>query len=83
MKIAVSGYAGSGKTYLSDYLSNKMNIPVLHLESIKWDKEWKPIDDTVVLPQVSKFMENEDWIIDGYYKYLLYDERLEQADSII
>ena len=83
MKIAVSGYAGSGKTYLSDYLSNKMNIPVLHLDSIKWDKEWKPIDDAVVLPQVSKFMENEDWIIDGYYKYLLYDERLEQADSII
>ncbi len=83
MKIAVLGYAGSGKTYLSDYLSNIMNIPVLHLDSIKWNKEWKPIDDAVVLPQVSKFMENDDWIIDGYYKYLLYDERLEKADQIV
>lgn len=83
MKIAVLGYAGIGKTYLSDIISEKKNIPVLHLDEIKWDKEWKPIDDSTVLPQVAEFMANEDWIIDGCYKYLLYDERLEQADLII
>ena len=83
MKIAVLGYAGSGKTYLSDYISDKKKIPVLHLDSIKWDKEWKAVDDSVVLPQVSEFMAKDEWIIDGYYKYLFYDERLEQADLII
>ena len=83
MKIAVLGYAGSGKTYLSDYIAKKKNIPVLHLDSLKWDKEWKPIDNRLVLPKVSEFMENNDWIIDGYYDYLYYDERLEQADMII
>ena len=83
MKIEVLGYAGSGKTYLSDYISEKKNISVLHLDSIKWDKEWKPIDDSVVLPQVSDFMTKAEWIIDGYYKYLLYDERLEQSDLIV
>ena len=81
MKTAVLGYAGSGKTYLSDYIQKK--IPVLHLDSVKWDKEWKPVDDSVVLPQVSEFMAKDSWIIDGYYKYLLYEERLEQADRII
>ena len=49
MKIAVLGYVGSGKTYLSDYIAKKKDIPVLHLDSIKWDKEWKPVDDSVVL----------------------------------
>jgi len=83
MKIAVLGYAGSGKTYLSDYISNKKNIPVLHLDSIKWDKEWKPIDDSVVLPKVAEFMKKDDWIIDGYYTYLMIDERLEKADEIV
>lgn len=83
MKIAILGYAGAGKTYLADYISEKKNIPVLHLDDIKWNKEWKPVDDSLVLPQVSEFMAKEDWIIDGYYKYLLYDERLEQADLII
>ena len=77
MKIAILGYAGAGKTYLADYISKNKNIPVLHLDAIKWDKDWKPLDDAIVLPQVSDFMAKEDWIIDGYYKYLLYDERLE------
>ena len=83
MKIAVLGYAGSGKTYLSDYISEKKNIPVLHLDDIKWDKEWKPIDDSVVLPKVANFMAHEDWIIDGYYTYLMIDERLQKADKIV
>lgn len=83
MKIAVLGYAGSGKTYLSDYIAKKKNIPVLHLDDIKWDKEWKPIDDSVVLPKVADFMAKEDWIIDGYYTYLMIDERLQKADKIV
>ncbi|MBQ2694938.1 MAG: DNA topology modulation protein FlaR [Clostridia bacterium] len=83
MKTAILGYAGSGKTYLSDNLSKKKKIPVLHLDDVKWDKEWKPIDDSVVLPQVAEFMAKDNWIIDGYYKYLLYDERLESADLIV
>ncbi len=83
MKTAILGYAGSGKTYLSDYISEKKKIPVLHLDDVKWDKEWKPIDDSVVLPQVAGFMAKDNWIIDGYYKYLLYDERLESADLIV
>ncbi len=83
MKIAVLGYAGSGKTYMSDYIAQKKNIPVLHLDDIKWDKEWKSIDDSAVLPVVADFMNNDNWIIDGYYKYLLIDERLEAADKII
>lgn len=83
MKISVLGYAGSGKTYLSDYLSEKNNIPVLHLDELKWDKEWKPVDDSVVLPKVAEFMQKENWIIDGFYSYLMIDKRLEDADLIV
>lgn len=83
MKTAILGYAGSGKTYLSDYIGENKNIPVLHLDNIKWDKEWKPVDDSLVLPKVADFMAKEDWIIDGYYTYLLIDERLKTADIII
>ncbi len=83
MKIMILGYAGSGKTYLSDFLSQKNNISVLHLDSIKWNKEWKSIDDSLVLPKVAEFMKKSDWIIDGFYDYLYFDERLEQADQII
>ena len=64
-------------------ISEKKNIPVLHLDSIKWDKEWKPVDNSVVLPQVAEFMAQDNWIIDGYYTYLMIDERLEKADKIV
>ena len=83
MKIAFLGYVGSGKTYISNYISEKKSIPVLHLDTIKFDKEWKAIDDSLVLPTVSEFMSKDDWIIDGYYKSLLMDERLESSDMII
>lgn len=83
MKIAILGYAGSGKTYLSNYISENKSIPVLHLDSVKFTKEWKPIDDARVLPQVADFMKRDDWIIDGYYDYLFMDERLEAADLIV
>ena len=83
MRIAVLGYSGSGKTYLSDCISKAKRIPCLHLDAIKYDKSWDPIDNSVVLPQVAAFMSKKDWIIDGYYKYLLVEERLEKADQIV
>lgn len=83
MRIAVLGYSGSGKTYISNYISQKQSIPVLHLDAIKYDKEWRPINNELVLPLVSDFLEKDDWIIDGYYKNLLLEERLNKADLLI
>ena len=83
MKIALMGYAGSGKTFLAKYLSEKFNIPVMHLDEIKYTREWKPIDDEQVLPQVACFLQKESWIMDGNYTYLFQKERLDAADHIL
>lgn len=83
MKIAIMGYAGSGKTCLAKYLSEKLHIPVMHLDEVKYTREWKPIDDSRVLPKVARFLENEHWITDGNYTYLFQKERLDAADRIL
>ena len=83
MRIAVMGYVGSGKTYLSKSISHIRDIPVMHLDEIYFDKNWRPIEKSVVLSQVSDFMINDHWLIDGFYSDLLMDERLEKADMII
>lgn len=83
MKIALMGFAGSGKTFLAKYLSEKLNIPVMHLDEVKYTKEWKPIPDEKVLPIVSDFLKKDDWIMDGNYTYLFQKERLDAADKII
>lgn len=83
MKIAIMGYAGSGKTFLAKYLSEKQHIPALHLDEVKYTKEWKPIPDEQALPQVARFLEKDSWIIDGNYHYLYQQERLEMADIVL
>lgn len=83
MKIVLMGYAGSGKTFLAKYLSEKQNIPVMHLDEVKYTKEWKPIPDEKVLPIISDFLQKDSWIMDGNYTYLFQKERLDAADKII
>lgn len=83
MKIAIMGYAGAGKTYLSNFLSEKHSAPVLHLDTVKYDLDWKPVNDETALKTVSEFMAQESWIIEGNYERLLQKERLEAADQII
>ena len=83
MKIAIMGYAGAGKTYLSNFLSKKHSVPVLHLDTVKYDRDWKPVDDKTALKTVSEFMAQNSWIIEGNYEKMLQRERLEAADQII
>ena len=83
MKIAIMGYSGSGKSYLTHYFSQKYNIPAMELDAVAFDKNWHRLDDADVLPKVRRFMEQESWILDGNYDSLLLDQRLKTADSII
>lgn len=83
MKIVLMGYAGSGKTFLAKYLGDKLHIPVMHLDEVKYTKEWKPLPDEQVLPVVSDFLQKDSWIMDGNYTYLFQKERLDGADKII
>ncbi len=82
-RISVMGYSGSGKTYLSNRISEKYKIPVLHIEDIKYTKDWKRIEDSKIMPQIKSFMNKDLWVIDGNYGSLLINERLENSDLII
>ena len=83
MKISIMGYSGSGKTYLSKLLEKELSVSVLHLDEVKFDKEWNPYDNEVVLHKVVEYLKKDDWIIDGVYDYLCIEERLCQSDLII
>ena len=84
MKIAIVGYSGSGKSTTARIIGEKYSIPVLHLDSVHWMKNWteRPVDESVQI--VSDFMHsNDSWVIDGNYKKLCQTERFAQADKII
>lgn len=83
MKIAILGYSGCGKSTLAKYLAIHYDIPLLYLDTIQFEANWKERDREEALSMVAEFMRNEDWIIDGNYTSFLQAERLEQADHIV
>lgn len=41
MKIAVMGYSGAGKSTLAKRLSESFNIPLLYLDCVNFEENWK------------------------------------------
>ena len=83
MKIAILGYSGSGKSTLAKHLSSRYRLPLLYLDTVQFEENWKLRDRAQAMTMVSAFMQNESWVIDGNYASFFQKERLEQADCIV
>ena len=81
-KILIIGSPGSGKSTFGKYLSEKLNIPLVHLDKLFWKEGWTERDrdefDSLLLKELKK----DNWIIDGNYARTL-DLRLKYADMVI
>jgi adenylate kinase family enzyme len=67
-KVVVLGASGTGKTTVCKILGEKLNLKILHLDSVYWKKNW----------------DHRSWAIDGNYSNNLhFDYRLEACDTIV
>ncbi len=86
MKIAILGYSGAGKSTLARTLGEHLGVPVLHLDAVHHLPGWAERAREDEIKIVSDFLDENDtrgWIIDGTYKKVLLDRRLDEADLII
>ena len=83
MKIAIIGYSGSGKSTLAKKLSEIYNCPLLYLDTIQFEANWKIRDIDEGRLMVGEFLKNDSWIIDANYREFLQEKRLQDADKII
>ena len=84
MKIAIIGYSGAGKSTLAKRLSKQFDLPLIYLDTIHWKPNWNEREDAESCEVISEFMdENESWVIDGNYRKLLHERRMEEADYIV
>lgn len=84
MKIAIVGYSGAGKSTTARMIGEKYGIPVLFLDTVYHMPGWqvRPEEDAKAI--VAHFLAtNDNWVIDGNYKALHQQERLQQADKIL
>ena len=81
-RISIVGGSGSGKSTLCNILSQKLNLPAIHLDAINFNSNWVEIDKTERDKIISQKSSEEKWIIDGNYSKTL-KERFDKADLII
>lgn len=85
-KIHIIGAPGSGKTYLSKKLAEKLNAPLLELDQIVWDNSSAEYNtafpDDVRDAKLAEFIAQDSWIAEGiYYKWCM--PSFDEADAII
>ncbi len=84
MRIAIIGYSCSGKSTLAKRLSKEFDLPLLYLDTVHWKPNWNEREDNESCEVIGDFMdEHESWVIDGNYKKLLHERRMEEADYIV
>lgn len=84
-KIGIIGCSGSGKTYLSKYLSNKYKVPYFDLDDIVWDNsEFYGVkrDKESRKLLLNNILENKSWIIEGIYYNKWVKQSFDDADII-
>lgn len=81
-KIIVIGCPGSGKSTFSKKLSQKINVPLYHLDMMKWNSDATVVSQEVFESRLNEVLQKNQWIIDGNYGGTM-KRRMECCDSII
>jgi adenylate kinase family enzyme len=81
VKIAVIGYSASGKSTFSKKLSNHYHIPKLHLDTVYFKANMEIQDKSMTENIIRTFMKQDNWLIDGTYRYLV-NERFDVCDQL-
>lgn len=81
-RILIIGCGGAGKSTLARQLGEKLNLPVVHLDSIFWLPGWVEMERDAFDARVLQELEKPQWIMDGNYNRTL-PRRVAHCDTII
>ena len=86
MKIHIIGGSGTGKTYLANTLSKKLNIPHYDLDDLFWDNSSAQYGTKMCIEKRNQMLlnilENNEWILEGVF-YSWVNESFEKSDLIL
>lgn len=81
-RILVLGPCGAGKTVLARRLSQDLDLPVAHLDELRYDADWNETATADFAAEQRELLRTERLILDGNYLSTL-PQRLSWADTVI
>ncbi len=81
-RIAVIGAPGSGKTFLTNAISQLFDGPIFHIDDIYWSSASSHITDKELEHELSSIASEDRWFIDGTRVNFI-EERIRRASLII
>jgi adenylate kinase family enzyme len=81
-RIVVVGCGGSGKSVTARRLGDLLGLPVVHLDTLYYDRDWNTLPADQFATRQRELVIQPRWIIDGNYASTL-PIRLTSADTII
>ena len=66
-RIAIMGGAGGGKSTLARALGDRLGLPAVHLDRIRYGPDWTPVEPSLFRQRLGEVARAERWIVDGTY----------------
>lgn len=82
-KIVVLGVSASGKSTFARKLSERLTLPLIHIDELMWKPGWKYVGDEEIVRLIKEASEKESWIIEGYIEKNARVGLFNKSDSLI
>lgn len=80
-RILIIGNAGAGKSTFAKALSQKLGLPLVHLDQLFWYGDWQTVERLEFDQRLQEELEKPQWIIDGNFSRTL-PHRLQYCDTV-
>lgn len=80
-KVIIIGCPGSGKSTFARKLSEKLSLPLFHLDLLFWNSDKTTVSKDVFRERLNNILIKDEWIIDGNYGSTM-ELRISACDTI-
>lgn len=81
-RVVVIGPYGAGKTWLAHELGAALQIPVHHLDALRWQADWTLLPRPEWVALLERLVAGDAWVMDGNFEGTL-DIRLQRCETIL
>ncbi|MBE6974564.1 MAG: DNA topology modulation protein [Ruminococcaceae bacterium] len=81
-RIVIIGCGGAGKSTLARQLGEKLDLPVVHLDSIFWLPGWVEMEKEEFDRRLQEELAKDRWIMDGNFNRTM-PQRIARCDTVI